>query len=93
MATLTELLPSRGNGHPCIEPIGLDPSRSCRQMAYTSRILIEIPGVPVGYNIDERGSLVGGQYDMDTKDFPSVMHSLQSLDLGGGKRREPEELT
>ena len=43
--------------------------------------------VPVGYNIDERRSLIGAQYDMDNKDFSSVMHSLQSLDLGGGKKK------
>ena len=43
--------------------------------------------VPVGYNIDERESLVGAQYDMDNKDFFYVMHSLQSLNLEGETKK------
>jgi hypothetical protein len=39
--------------------------------------------VPVGYNVDGRGSRSRAPYSADNEDFSSVLGSLQSFDLGG----------
>ncbi len=43
--------------------------------------------IPVGHNIDGRGSRVGAQYGTDDEDFSSMLRSLQSLDLEGGTNK------
>lgn len=43
--------------------------------------------VPVGYNVDGRGSRVRAPYGADNEDFPSMLSSLQSLELGGRSRK------
>ena len=44
--------------------------------------------VPVGYNIDGLKSRVGAQFGTDNKEFPSMLRSLQTLDLEGGASKK-----